>query len=269
MSLLYKACFSLNFAMLSLALLPAQQGGGKPAAAAAPASTSGLAGLSYVRGDWSTSMPTDRKRVVLCYKLVPANSASQPFTLEPTRFDCNNNKADPVVRNACNVSKNSPCSIVDNTHPLLERQILVVAIDARNLAASLKDEELGKTDHPPVNISRMAVLNFNLTTQQGTALNPAPVRPSMSTASLATGNLGPSILLSSLAHTAYGRHNSNVDREHRLCRTSTGRFLVSIDGVFRRQCRHASSWQRTLLHGSKRGYVRIWTSIYDCDTCHG
>jgi hypothetical protein len=193
MSLLHKACFFLSFAMLSLASLPAQQGGGKPAAAAAPASTSGLAGLSYVRGDWSTSMPTDSKRVVLCYKLVPANSSSQPFTLEPTRFDCNNDKADPVVRNACQVSKNSPCSIVDNTHPLLERQILVLAIDARNLAASLKDEELGKIDHPPVNISRMAVLNFNLTTQQGTALNPAPVRPSMSTASLATGNLGPSI----------------------------------------------------------------------------
>lgn len=158
------------------------QGGGKAAgaSAASPASTSGLAGLSYAAGDWNTVIPVDQKRVILCYRLVPTNSASQPFTLEPTDFKIDD--PDPTVKKVWKDTGKSPCTMVDNTHPLLERQILVVAIDARNPA-----------DHQPLDTSRMRVLNVNLTTQTGNPFNPAPVRPSISTASIVASNLGPSI----------------------------------------------------------------------------
>jgi hypothetical protein len=159
--------------------LYANQGSGKTATP--PASASGLAGLSYAAGDWNTVIPTDNKRVILCYRLVPTNSASQPFTLEPTDFY--RDDPDPTVRQVWDDTKKSPCSKVDNTHPLLERQILVVAIDART----------PDHDHTPVNTARMTVLNINLTTQAGSPLNPAPVRPSFSTASITAVNLGPSI----------------------------------------------------------------------------
>jgi hypothetical protein len=161
----------------------AQQGGGKTSGgpAASPASASGLAGLSYAAGDWNTVIPPDRNRVILCYRLVPTNSASQPFTLEPTDFQ--KDDTDPTVQKIWKGTGKSPCTRVDNTHPLLEREILVVAIDARN-----QDK-----DRTPVNTARMTVLNINLTTQAGNTLNPAPVRPSLSTASITASNLGPKI----------------------------------------------------------------------------
>lgn len=164
-----------------------QQGGAKPSGSStpSPASTSGLAGLSYAAGDWNTVMPTDDKRVILCYRLVPTNSASQPFTLEPTDFK--QNDPDPTIAQFWKDKKKSPCTTVDNTHPLLERQILVVAIDARDTNAK------HEPTNTPLNTARMTVLNINLTTQPGTPLNPAPVRPSLSTASITAVNLGPSI----------------------------------------------------------------------------
>ena len=88
-----------------------------------------LAGLSYAYGDWSTAMPNDPGLVLLCYRLVPTNSASQPFTLEPTDFP--ETDGDSRIGASWEKKKRSPCTVLDAKHPLLERGILAVAIDSR------------------------------------------------------------------------------------------------------------------------------------------
>lgn len=147
-------------------LIAQQQGATKPAggpsAPTSPASTAGLTGLSFARGTWSKNPPTDHNQAMLCYKLVPAKSASQPFTLQPTYLDpADPTNLDPPKR------KNNPCLIVNDKHPLLAKQTVVLAIDTRKTG----------------NMTGIAVLNFNLASTQGTPLNPSPVRPSSSTSS--------------------------------------------------------------------------------------
>jgi hypothetical protein len=133
-----------------------------------------LAGLSYAYGDWSTAMPNDPGLVLLCYRLVPTNSASQPFTLEPTDFP--ETDGDSRIGASWEKKKRSPCTVLDAKHPLLERGILAVAIDSR-----------AGGDSTP-NIASMAVLHLNVTTQAGSPRNPSPVRPSISTGSITPQN---------------------------------------------------------------------------------
>ena len=86
---------------------------------------------------------------MLCYKLVYTNSGAQPFILEPRdSFP----RADPAVA----------CSDLGKMTLKID-QMLVVAIDARD-----------------VDIRPLKILNINLVTQQGSPVNPAPIRPSFS-----------------------------------------------------------------------------------------
>ena len=172
---------------LSFVLAAYAQGNKTPGtqgSSAAP-TPAGLSGLSYALGDWETKMPTDPNMAMLCYKLVPTTTASQPFTLEPTVFDCNKDKNNKDIVAACTKLKRSPCSLVDNTHPLLQRQLLVLAIDTRQY------NEKGDvvSERPAAGLGQMAVLNFNVTTQAGIALTPTPVRPSLSAASVTASGL--------------------------------------------------------------------------------
>jgi hypothetical protein len=119
-----------------------------------------LPGISYTRASWNSALrlphPADlgiKKAsgiVVLCYKLVAGNSAAQPFILETT----------PAT------SGDSPtCANINPSKPLLMNQILVVAIDM--------------TAIPNDVLSRVKLLNLNITNQQGASLNPTPIRPSL------------------------------------------------------------------------------------------
>jgi hypothetical protein len=149
-----------------LVFLPtlAGQKGGAPAAPAAPASVS-LTGLSYANGDWNKQMPSYRDQVMLCYRLAPTESASQPFTLDPAPIaDAADDKGNSIV---------VPCATIDAKHPMAQRQTVVLAIDARK-----------------VDLTRIKVLNFNLSSVASTPINPAPLRPSLSTSSVAALNAG-------------------------------------------------------------------------------
>jgi hypothetical protein len=147
--------------LLPITLL-AQSGGGKSPGGSAPASASGLAGLSFAVGDWDTKMPTGRDLVMLCYALMPTPAASLPFTLEPA----------PEIDKDSN-DKKPPCKAIDATHPLLQRQTVILVIDARKAGNG---------------VSRIKVLNINLTSTASTPINPAPLRPSMTTSSIAVQN---------------------------------------------------------------------------------
>jgi hypothetical protein len=161
MKLIGKAkLLSGSMVLLPMALMGQAGGGGKsPSGPAAPASTSGLTGLLFSAGAWSNEMPVGRNQVMLCYALRPSESASTPFTLESTTV-AKDDKGKP--------DKVPPCAAVDVTHPLLQRQTVVLVIDARKAG----------------NISRVKVLNVNLSFTQGTPINPAQLRPSMSTSSV-------------------------------------------------------------------------------------
>jgi hypothetical protein len=89
--------------------------------------------------------------------MVYTNSATQPFVLQPT---------------SAISGTDAHCSTLDNRHPLLMDHIVVVAIDSR-----------------AVDIGQLRILNINMTTQQGTAINPTPLRPSFGAGAPAS-NLG-------------------------------------------------------------------------------
>ena len=154
----------------------------KKGAQTSPSDTGGNAGqqpgLSYVRADWSDDLvlPADRRRVVLCYKLkaISPNSV-QPLILEPTHsieLVCAGT-TDPQGVEACRpTGTNSwnPCTTIDDRHPLLTRDKIVVAVSATDDA-----------------IQGLEVLNINVTTQQAAPINPAPVRPTITTTPSAAG----------------------------------------------------------------------------------
>jgi len=106
-----------------------------------------LPGISYVKTDWPTALPSGKHNAVLCFTLkgVPGSSV-QPLILEPRQ------------------SPTAPCRTVDENHPLLVRDKLVVAIFAT-----------------PSATDKLKLLNINVTSQQGSPTNPAPVRPTLST----------------------------------------------------------------------------------------
>lgn len=167
-----------------------------PGGASPPASPAGggsgassLPGLSYAHGSWRSELvlpSSPLERVVICYRLVNADSSAQPFILQPVtaasiiHFDrpCAGEQ-DSAGKRACRPSRNSapratwnPCTQVDERHPLLMRQLLVIGIDA--------------TD---VNTDRLKLLNINITTQQGSPLNPTPLRPSFAAPAGGAGKL--------------------------------------------------------------------------------
>src|ERR1017187_2623854 len=151
-----------------------------PAASTAPPNTSSLAGLSFAAGDWNTKMPTGRHLRMLCYALKPANSASLPFTLEPAAgIDKNANGQTPPCQPVAKRKTGKKSRVRDDDdHPLLQRQTVILVIDVRKAGDSL---------------SNIKVLNFNLTSTSAAPLNPAPLRPSATTSSIAVQNAGPSV----------------------------------------------------------------------------
>jgi hypothetical protein len=137
-------------------------GGAPSAQAPAPA---GLQGLSFSKSQWPTyltKLPSDKHLVVICYKMAYTNSVSQPFVLQPT----------PSISYKSDPNRSVPCTVLDEKHTLQMDQLLVVAIDAQD-----------------IDIGKLKILNINATDQQGTSINPTPLRPSFG-ASTASTNLG-------------------------------------------------------------------------------
>ena len=144
-------------------------------------STSSLSGFSYYCQDWSEwlYLPTtkDGDRRVLCYKLLYTDSVLQPFILEPTpKIDlpCKDYQQDTIAKKQCDGQKEpnatwNPCTTLDEDHPLLMEQQLIIGLDATNLS---KDFE--KSPSP---LGLLKILNINVTTQQGIPINPTPIRP--------------------------------------------------------------------------------------------
>jgi hypothetical protein len=154
--ILYPLCAVL---ILLFPAILAAQSGKTPSGSTAPASTSGLSGLSFAAGSWNKQMPKGKDLVMLCYAMKQAQSASMPFTLEPIySIDKDENQDRP------------DCKRVDVNHPLLQRQTVILVIDARKAGNGM---------------SRIRVLNFNLTATAASPINPAPLRPSISTADIA------------------------------------------------------------------------------------
>jgi hypothetical protein len=121
-----KAARVLSGVLLCVSLLPGQK---TPSSGSAPASASpagvSLTGLSYANGDWDHRMPDIPNRVILCYRLAATQSASQPFTLEPTPpFKTKDERNNGLL---------VPCAAINATHPMTQRQTVVLAIDARNV----------------------------------------------------------------------------------------------------------------------------------------
>ena len=168
-------------------------GGGKQTGGQANAgggNAPALAGFSWVQSDWPQALvlPPTKERAVLCYALRTTNSASQPFVLQPARhlrLSCDDYKNgakfdDPIAAKQC-VSTPADnrwdvCTPLDEEHPLLMRQLLVVALDARD-----------------VNTQQLKLLNINVVNQQGVPINPTPLRTSFSASSAIAGSLGDGI----------------------------------------------------------------------------
>jgi hypothetical protein len=123
-----------------------------------------LQGLSYSKDTWPKLLTLPdaakvKKIAVICYGLVYTNSGVQPFVLEP-RVSISGSEGNVV-----------PCRVLDEKHPLMMDELLVIALDMRE-----------------VDIKRLKILNINITNQQGNPINPTPVRPSFG-ASTTTTNL--------------------------------------------------------------------------------
>jgi hypothetical protein len=164
----------------------ASSGSSGSASAAAP--SAGLAGLSYDQAHWKSDLSLPRipsdKRVVTCYQLAYGASIAQPFVLTPVRVisledattanqpfcaACTTTAEpdqDPAMKEWCSRHSKgcwTPCSLIDNEHPILMGQTLVIGIDPTSVSRE-----------------RLKILNLNVTTVQGTPINPTPVRPSFS-----------------------------------------------------------------------------------------
>jgi hypothetical protein len=137
-------------------------------------------------------------RAVLCYKLATSNSSSTPFVLQPmtaaevsgTGFDrpCGQDglaESDSQGRKSCREQEEkasnrkhpkllvdesqshwNACSFLDQNHPLLMGQELVIGIEVSDLGLS------------GVNYNQLKALNINVVNQATSALNPSPLRPS-------------------------------------------------------------------------------------------
>jgi hypothetical protein len=148
-------------------------------------SSSGLPGVSYDHPNWPGSLPnlSAAKRYVACYQMNYGSSSAQPFILTPvhpvnietagkTAFDVrcdavSTTDQDPDMRKWCaGHPKGSwtPCSPMDEDHPILMGQTLVMGVDLTK-----------------VQQDRMKILNLNVTTASSSSINATPIRPSFST----------------------------------------------------------------------------------------
>ncbi len=124
---------------------------------AGAATAGGLPGLSWAQASWASALrfPPELKNTrLLCFQLEYTYSASQPFVLERIVPP---DPPNPPVRVG-----GKDCSLLDEKHPLMMRDRLVIGIDT------------SKVKFP----ERVKLLNINLTNQQGNPINPTPVRPS-------------------------------------------------------------------------------------------
>jgi hypothetical protein len=146
-------------------------------------------------------------RTVVCYRLVKGNSNNQPFILEPigapdeikgtgfyrpcgANWDAEGDREGSKVCNKLRLQKLipgvapedhwSPCSALESERdPILADQILVIGIDLSDVGA------IG------INMDQLKLLNFNVTNQQGTALNPTPLRATFPSTTSPGGGGGP------------------------------------------------------------------------------
>jgi hypothetical protein len=162
-------------------------------------------------------------RFVVCYRLARGNSATQPFVLEPVSPDdlpssgfarpCGD-KQDPdslaggdregkrvcrsqLARVRRDTPDNpypldphhwTPCSELQKDPPALKaNQILVVGVDISDIGQIGPDTKLELTGP---NQNQLKLFNINVTAQQGSALNPAPVRASFPSTAGAGGGSG-------------------------------------------------------------------------------
>jgi|GEM_PF-1193042 len=118
--------------------------------------TGSLPGYSWAQDSWRTKLmmpPTDSDSRLVCFRLVYTYSATQPFLLEPMTVGP---KEAPIVLGG------RTCDRLDAKTPLMMRERLVIGIDASAIWS----------------LTRLRLLNINLTNQQGNVINPTPVRPS-------------------------------------------------------------------------------------------
>jgi hypothetical protein len=200
-----------------------QSGQGTPSAPGGSGSGAGLQGLSYSPDEWPNLRLPDVKgpaftykngRTVVCYRLAPGNSASQPFALVPLTKNeikgsgfyrpCGDNsegETDSIGQKTCrqNAQKAekgktadtddgkepidpthwSPCAeLREQKDPLLMNQLLVIGVDVSDVG------DLG------INIDQLKLLNINVTNQQAGALNPSPIRPSFPATTTSGGGTG-------------------------------------------------------------------------------
>ena len=159
----------------------------------------GLPGLTYAVDEWPLLGLPDVKgpvktftegRAVICYKMAKTNSSAQPFVLQPltqgeikgTGFDrpCKG-ESDHQGQGACKGSEAkldshwNACTSLDENHPLLMGQELVVGIEVSDLGLS------------GVNVNQLKALNLNVTNQVSSPVNPSPVRPSFPSTSAGGG----------------------------------------------------------------------------------
>jgi hypothetical protein len=238
---LLSACFP---AILHISMAAQQKGGGGAAQAGqtgqaaqgGAAGGAGLQGLSFTPNQWPyMDLPNPRdpdvsfdhqSRVVVCYRLAKGNSATQPFLLEPIALNdvpysgferpCGEKSEGPLAggdlegEQQCKYKKAdddphwTPCTEFQNNTPALKaNQILVVGIDISDLGEAGPDTGLELTGP---NQNQLKLFNINVTNQQGSPLNPAPVRASFPSASAGGGVSGqaPSIGIPKIVDTNGG-----------------------------------------------------------------
>jgi hypothetical protein len=129
--------------------------GATPAAAPAGGGNSGLPSLSYPEGIWSTALATvPHGAVVLCFKMTYTNSGAQPFVLVPI------GALTPVDANYPEITTDVECAKPKKQTPLIMNRLLAIVVDMREVSDS--------------DLARIKILNINVTTQQGTPVNPEP-----------------------------------------------------------------------------------------------
>jgi hypothetical protein len=181
---------SFTFVAPTFADAPNKSPGG-PGGSSPSGGGSGLAGTAYLATDLPKleTFQSREQELVLCYQLravedpapppltPPVLSPVQPFLLEPAAsfdnfmLDCNSNPPgnDPGKKlcalgqakwNVCTSHGETP----KGSRPLLVGDVLIIVVDATNVA----------------NRDRLRALSINVATVQGSAINPAPVRSSLS-----------------------------------------------------------------------------------------
>jgi hypothetical protein len=145
--------------------------GGGTTTSPSSSGTATLTGITYpaTQDGLPTAAPTGKHIRVFCFDLVPiTDSPVQPFILVPAKL-----------------ALGRSCSTLDDAHPLLFGDFLVIAVAIPDPAAP---STLASTDNGGFN--RIKALSVNVTTQVATPINPAPVRPTVEPSSGSSGAAG-------------------------------------------------------------------------------